>query len=523
MKKLALFFTLILFLFPVAAQQYKIEDINYSIQGCGHPIFGITQEYALAQQVPIDKKKVFQNTEELELYILDLNKRLQNLRAFETIDISYENCESENETGAPVPVKLLISVKDSFHLFAIPGPKYDSNTGLTFKLKIKDSNFLGTLNTLSSDVYILLPTHESDGNSTEFGFNVGADYPFKAGIFDAVWLNDLGFSFTIGDSMPEWDIRTGLRLSLPFEKTSIVFETNQRFVNNFGYKQYGDNLYFVNDLKVYVPFIIAKLNYFGNLTYTPYTITTFNWDFDGISTENSGLSSPVMTIGHSLSFGRVDWSQNLRTGFSLSLDNSYTYNFQRNRFYPQIQLDTCAYKKIDLIDDSYFLRNFGIAAKSIIFTYLFNPKQDKYIYNDGNAIGRHLRGIRDSQVYEGTNISSLSPTNAFILNFDLPIHFFTTNFTKSFLRYMNFDLQLSPFFDMALCYNKINQTFFSFKDGFYAAGLELIVYPLKWSGITIRGSVGVDVGRKFLSNYLNMDWRESVSKKEFSIGFGLHY
>ena len=65
MKKLALFFTLILFLFPVAAQQYKIEDINYSIQGCGHPIFGITQEYALAQQVPIDNKKVFQNTEEL--------------------------------------------------------------------------------------------------------------------------------------------------------------------------------------------------------------------------------------------------------------------------------------------------------------------------------------------------------------------------------------------------------------------------------------------------------------------------
>ena len=76
---------------------------------------------------------------------------------------------------------------------------------------------------------------------------------------------------------------------------------------------------------------------------------------------------------------------------------------------------------------------------------------------------------------------------------------------------------------MALCYNKITQTYFDIKDGFYAGGLEVIVYPLKWSGITIRGSVGIDVGRKFLANHINMDWRENVSKKEFSIGFGLHY
>ena len=88
---------------------------------------------------------------------------------------------------------------------------------------------------------------------------------------------------------------------------------------------------------------------------------------------------------------------------------------------------------------------------------------------------------------------------------------------------MNFDLQASPFIDIALCNNKITKTMLDPKDGFYAAGLELIVYPLKWSGITIRGSVGIDVGRKFLRDYINLDWREGVSKKEVSIGFGLHY
>ncbi len=533
MKRLNLFLILLLTLFPLAAQQYKIDDVEYSITGCGHWIFGCTQEYALSNEVQIDKKTIFENETTFDAYLVDLEKRLKNLRAFETIELNYEPIaqkqeqdaeqESNLEPLAITPVKLKITVQDSFHLFAIPGPKYDSNKGLTFKLKIKDSNFLGSLNTLSSDIYFLIPTQESDGNSTEFGFNCTVDYPFRAGIFDAIWLNDLGLSYTIGDDMPEWNIRTGLRLTLPFDKTSLVFETNQRFVNNFEYQDFDDNLYFVNDFKFYVPLTIANLNYFGKLSYTPYTITSINWDHNGINKENSSLSSPIWTIGHKISFGRVDWNQNLRTGFTLSLDNFYKYNFQRKRLYPELEFVVAGYKKIDLLEDSYFFRNFGLVAKSTIFTFLFNPKKDIYIYNDGNSIGQHLRGIRDSQDYKGTNISSLNPTNAFILNFDLPVHIFTTNFTKSFLRYCNFDFQLSPFFDMALCYNKITQTYFSFEDGFYGAGLEVIVYPIKWSGITIRGSVGIDVGRKFLDNYINTEWRENVSKKEFSIGFGLHY
>ena len=523
MKRSFLLLSFLLLIFPLSAQKYQINDVIYSIQGCGHWIFGTTQRYALEQEVPVDKKTVFNNEEELTNYINNLQIKLQNLRAFETIDIVYTTDSTQEDSEVVIPVTLTISVKDSFHLFAIPGPKYDSNTGLTFKLKIKDSNFLGTLNTLSSDFFILIPTDESDGNKTEFGFNCSADYPFKAGFFDAVWLNDFGLSYTIGEKMPEWNVRTGIRLTLPFEKTALIFETNQKFINNFEYEEFGDNLYFVNDFKFYVPLTVATVDYFGKLTYTPYTITSINWDFDYISKLNSDLSSPVTTIGHKFSFGRIDWNQNLRTGFTFTLDNFYTYNFQRQRFYPQLELDAAAYKKIDLFTDSYFFRNFGIAVNTKTFTYLFNPKKDKYIENDGNAIGHYLRGIRDSQDYNDTKISSLNPTSAFILNFDLPVHIFTTNFTKSFLRYCNFDFQLSPFFDMALCYNKVTQTFFNFKDGFYAGGVEVIVYPLKWSGITIRGSVGLDIGRQFFKNHINMDWREDTSKKEFSIGFGLHY
>ena len=525
MRKFISFLFVFVCLMPLFAAQYKIASVIYDIEGCGHWIFGRTQEYALANAVPVDTKTTFDNEEALNIYLNDLEKHLSNLRAFETILLSYEVIDEDytRDIGPLFSVNLNIYVKDSFHLFAIPGPKYSSNSGLTLKLKIKDSNFLGGLNTLNSDIYFQLPTGESDNDDTEFGFNCSADYPFKAGIFDALWLNDLGVSYTVGDGKPEFDISTGLRFTLPFERASLIFETNQSFANDNDYKKYDDNLYFTNDFKISAPVKLGTIDYFGKVNWTPYTVTTLYWDIDGLDKNNKALASPVTTVGHKLSFGRTDWDQNLRTGFTISVDNYYTYNIKLKKFEPVIQLETAAFKKIDLFKDAYVFRNFGIAVNTMAFTYLFTPDNENEIFGYGKKIGAYLRGIRDSQDYEGTSYSSLKPTTAFILNLDFPIHIFTTNFKKSFMRYMNFDLQASPFIDIALCNNKITKTMFDPKDGFYAAGLELIVYPLKWSGITIRGSVGIDVGRKFLRDHINLDWREGVSKKEFSIGFGLHY
>ena len=520
MKKAFLAVLFILLLAPVFAQDYQINYVSYQIQGCGAPIFGITQDYAVARAVPVDKKRVFNDKAELDAYLEDYKKKLNNLRAFETITVDYT---FEDPDAEHMLVNLIVTLKDSFHLFAIPGPKYDSNTGLIFKLKIKDSNFLGSLNTLSSDFYFLLPTDESDASHSEFGFNASIDYPFKLASFDATWLNDLGISYTFGNDMPEWNVSTGLRFYLPVSKHSLVFEAKQKFINNFAYEEFEDNIYFANDFGISMPLKIAEMNYFGSLLYTPYISTTINYDHDGISKMNSSLSSPSLTGGHKLSFGRIDWSDNLRTGLTVALDNYYTYNFQRQRFYPVIELKTAAYKKIDLIEDSFTLRNIGLATDFHAFTFMTNPKKNKYIYNDGKSIGQYLRGIRDNQEYKGTDISSLNLTTALIFNFDFPIQILRTNFKNKFFKYFNFDMQLSPFFDMALTYNKITQKLFDFKDGFYGAGLEVIVYPLKWSGITIRGSVGIDVGRKFFDKNLNMDWRQGVSKKEFSVGFGLHY
>jgi hypothetical protein len=312
-------------------------------------------------------------------------------------------------------------------------------------------------------------------------------------------------------------------MELPVNKHSLIFEANKKFNNDFNYEEFNDSMFFVNDFKFSMPLKIARLAYSGPVTYTPYLKTSINWDFNGISKLNSDLSSPVLTAGHKISFGRTDWESNLRDGYYLSMDNYYTWNFQRQRFYPVIEMNARAYKKIDLIPNSFILRNLGLCTDIHAFTFMSNPKKNKYIQNDGKAIGQYLRGIRDSQDYKGYDFSSLLTTSALIFNFDLPIHLFSTNFQKSFLRYFNFDLQLSPFIDIGLYYNKITQRLFNLKDGFYGTGLELIVYPLKWSGITVRASLGVDAGRKFFAKKLDGSWRQNVPVTEIQLGFGLHY
>ena len=144
----------------------------------------------------------------------------------------------------------------------------------------------------------------------------------------------------------------------------------------------------------------------------------------------------------------------------------------------------------------------------------------------GEQYGDNLRGIRDEQ-YFGLNTGSfisekaLSSWTALNLCFDFPISLFTTNFKKSILRHFNFEVQLAPFIDLSLGYNRYTKRLFDIKDGFYTAGVEILVYPLKWQSLTVRGCLGVDMGR-FL-NIVDTSWRADISLFEFSFGIGLHY
>ena len=518
MKKLLIFVFSLLMFSRVFSESYKIENVIFNIDGK-------TKENNILKNCPIETSTIFNDKEELISFIKNYEIELANLRIFEDIKIQYKESEQNNteKTDKPLPIILTINLKESFSFLAVPYFKFDSNTGSTFKIKAKDTNFLGSLNTMDFDVnFQILTEDETDAAEYLLGANFKYDFPFHIGIVNTTLINDYTISYTFGNNLPEWDGRLGLNFSLPINNINLELELNQYAKRDTSFAIFGDDIYFTENIKFSVPILLFSYNNVGDIKYTPYTSFTFNWDKDGINIKNNDLSSPIGVIGHSLSFGRINWIQNMREGFNFAMTNSLSYNFQRNEFIPYINLEINSHWNFK-DSSNWFLKRLGINTKLYSFVYI--PLENNKFYY-GEKYGNYLRGIRDEQFFnENTDLfaseKALSSFTAINLCFDFPISLFTTKFTKSFLRYFNFELQVSPFIDISLGYNRYTKRFFHPRDGFYTAGLELLVYPLKWSSFTVRGCLGVDMGR--LLNIVDNSWRSDVSLYEFSFGIGLHY
>ena len=100
------------------------------------------------------------------------------------------------------------------------------------------------------------------------------------------------------------------------------------------------------------------------------------------------------------------------------------------------------------------------------------------------------------------------------MNIDFPINIVTTTFKRDII---NFNMQFAPFMDIAIYRDRAlpMQT-----ESVVCMGMEVLVYPYKWSSFTIRGSIGFDMKRAISEDSLLKGlWHN----KEFSIGLGLHY
>ena len=492
------------------SSSYRINSVRYIIDGK-------TKEASVEREVKIDKATVFPDETAFANYIRDYRQRLLNTRLFDEVEIDYETklIDEENDLyGADVTVRL----RDSFHFIGMPYPKYDSNTGFTLKLKLKDTNFFGTMKDMSADINFLLERDDDDDEMKHLvndmgltaGINFSFDLPFKLFKLDAAWTNSYSISYTIGHSSPEWDASTGLNFSVPFgSRTSLDFSFAQGFTRNFDYKKYGDDIYFTEKGTISLPVVLQRIENWGNVNYTPYVSGKYYWDFNGISDSNSDLAGPQLAIGQTLGTSRINWKNNLRTGLSISTTQSFTYIAQESKLQPKFSVELQVFKGFKRI---------GIASDLYFFL----------MANGMENIGSRLRGIRDKQYFSASSGHADSyatkTSGALVVNLDFPVRIFSTCFEKNrVLRKLNFEMQLSPFIDFALANNKATGTSFSPKDGFYTAGLEMIVFPESWKSIQVRASVGFDVGSYLLKNQLNMNWRSDVSPYEVSVGIGLHY
>ena len=521
---LAIFFLTLVFIAQAESEKFRIsDDVKYEIKG-------MTRQYALENAVEIDFKRVFESYEELRAYLDDIKQQFTNERNLEsvTINVSYEPVLNIDDEDSVVTVVLRVQTTDSKHMLALPYPKYDSNDGFTLKLKVKDTNFFGTMEEFNFDINIEAEQEdESDSADYKIGIDFDYDFPFPLGPLDASWNNDFSLDFTIGNDAPEYDISTGFTFELPFDNFSLVFDISESVTRDLDYEEYGDELYYTTDAQFSVPIIISRIDNWGNVTYTPFVGYTVNYDKDGISEDDEDLSSPTFTVGHSASSGRVNWIGNFRTGLSLDFTNSIGYNYQTSNYIPYAGVTVEAFKAF---------KHFGINTRIFAFTAL----------NKNTSIGSELRGIRDDQKYKsstGVNKKALKVPSAFVFNLDLPIHVITTDWTgwaeKIFgedssvarslrwMRYFDFEMQISPFIDAALTYNYATERLCSVKDGFYAGGLEVLVFPAKWRSIVVRASCGIDAGRKIVkkvfSDMIDDSWRKGVAAYEIYIGIGLLY
>lgn len=554
MKKFFLFASLILSSVLVNAESFIISDVNYEISG-------ITRQYALETNVKIDKKKPFESEDELKKYLDDIVIQMLNTRTFDTVTYTYTAMETPvqppvaEETQENIPededalkaetkepsqnnsndykfVTVTFFTDDTKHLIATPYPKYKSGDSLTAMIKVKDTNFLGSMESFTANLDFAVEL-DKDDNPEEFktGFSTDFEIPFKMAKLDSVWNNSIDFSYTFGDSSPEWNFCTGLNMTLPFDKYSLVFTIQQSFIRNFDYEgvwkgsgdyrcyyEYNDDTYFVENASFSIPIVIQEVKNWGRIYYTPFVNTSYYWDFDGISEDNEALLGPAMTFGQTVSTGRVNWVENFRNGLSVSLTQSFGYNFHNYAFNPGITAELKLYKAFERI---------GFCSDLYAFAFM----------NGSANFGSRLRGIRADQYYDSNNpnIAILKSTDsqaAFILNFDMPIKLFRIYWEKvpvinkiKFASKLNLEAQISPFIDVALFKNEATGTSFNIKDSFISGGIEGIVYPLKWKGIQVRGSLGIDLTRKMpvLKGKVNQDWRESCKSYELSIGIGLHY
>jgi len=507
-----------------SVQRYQIAAVNYDIKG-------MTRKYPLSQAVPIDTDRVFDSEEEMLRYLTELEQQFKNIRAIQSIQIGTDYGAPNHE--AVIPVTLTIAITDTWNFIVLPYPSFDSNSGFQLKLKMQDFNFVGTLQPLKADIVY----RSTETNQQIFSSSINFGLPFKAGPFNLLWDNSFQIVYAYKEA-PKIDIATGLTASVKLHKrVSLIFgllpelaindrtssqmsladasreggysgalpleqTEEQKYPSGVGSLYPQDRYYFKTTVFARAPVLITEVKNFGSLVWTPFMSLAGNWAFDGIQAEE--LKKWTFNWGHSLSLSKVNWEANFRKGLSFSFGNIYTYQFYSKR---KMNIGFAA----SLSGYYPFINRVGIYGRTQFFYHLFG--------GTSMQAGAALRGILNKRVKTDT---------AFTFNLDIPIRIATLDFEAitgvAWTRFFNCDIQLVPFLDIALVHDSKTGRYYHPADGWYAGGMEVIVYPEKMRSIYVRASVGFDLRElKNLSGLSGSASRDGSSITEVFIGIGLHY
>ena len=470
---------------PVIAQT---DDEIYFINSYKYNIDGKTREYAVDYRAAIITGEEITGYSNLENFIQGKTQLLLNERVFESVNIDYTIGDMDD--SGKYPVDLIIHIKDTWNFIALPYPKYDSNTGFSLTIKARDYNFLGTMSPLRIDA-----GYERNNNGKNF-FNLMLDTDIPVYLFGLIWNIDFDHSIVY---RPDLDYplyyrnTTGLSLEVPVRRSTITVGFSEILTVN----DEKPGVYMTS--KPYISWRIPTgliMSDFGELSYSPSISVSFNHEFPDWPLADS-LIGPFLNFSHSLGFGRVNWIGNFRKGFSFNIYNSFKYNF----FNAQNDLNPMS-GDLHITGTAHFaIKDFSGVSVRIMYRYFFFDGFD-------SSAGSILRGIRDSSVKADKMLSLNIDASVRALKFR-PSEWFNNS---SFWRIFDFDFHIGPVIDAALYNDPYNPVTFAFNDLLLTAGIEAVIFPLRWRSIFLRVSFG--------KNFSIADLNDSY---ELFIGMEFHH
>lgn len=505
--KSILYFLLLIILSTAVIAQETIEipegesdDQIFVINSFVFNVDGITRAFALNLRTEFKVGEEITGADNLDRFIRDKRQLLYNERVLETVRIEYTVLTQRAD--GKFPVDLVIYVKDTWNIIALPHPQYSSNTGFALTIKARDYNFLGTMSSLRAD----FGYRYDELGRTFINLNMDSGIPFRA--YGLNWVFRHGNEYIYRPTMerPHYFRNvTGLSVELPVQRTVFTVGINEHFIfyeeNPDDEKpMYGGFQDFYLSSRPFINWRIPTgLHYYdlGEITYTPGISATFNY-----APPHAPLThfrqGPFLGFNHNLSFGRINWRGNFRSGASASIANSFSYNiYNANHGHEpwgaNLNIRGTGHKQITDF--------FGFSTRLMYRQWFY----DSYSESAADV----LRGILNNKITANYMLSMNLDLNFRLFRFSFSEWF---NITNRYFRIFDCDVHMIPIIDAALYNDPVKQKIFGLENLLLTSGLEVIIFPRRMRSLFLR-----------VSYARNFSVGPKPNSSEIYIGTDLHF
>lgn len=470
-----------------------IEEITWEINGR-------TRLWVLKRLLTVEEGMRFSSEEELVRFLLEEQQELINRRELHTSTVRYtildEDLPDRDEVDPGTeardrPVRVDISVTDTWNIIALPYARYDSNEGLLLSIRFREYNFFGTLQDLRIDLDYEFTDEEENVITLSTDFSL----PFE--MLQREWALVLKQSLGIQDG--DVDLRIGLGLEYYFDWIGMDWTASvtqeYRYLSD---KDDEDGYYLSNEFAlgsgINLP---VRLPGFGRLRYSPEINSGVNYRPGGISESRRGVK---VGFDHNLSAGRFNWVGNYRDGRTFTVGNDNQYNITRDTWEHEIYGRISTYRALWQPDPEKWPKA-GVSSSLSAF-YLPDGADE-----DQDDAARDARGILNDRMNGDVGV---------FLNTDVAVTLWT-------LRPI-FEMQVGTFFDVAYVRDTRGDfhestSFDRKRDLKFGGGIAVVGFPLFARSLFIRGSYGVDLDLVVDEGVSPLDGRA----REIFIGLGHHY